>query len=559
MHQPLLPLGYSSSANEPESKGVFYTKTWVIDLLLDLADYEAGRNLVDAVAVEPAAGKGAFLGSMVKRLVASCTRQKRPLSDIENSLIAYELHEGSADLARRAVIHSLVAGGIARMSAEKLAAGWIYTGDYLLQTSRMPRADYVIGNPPYIRLEDIPPQMVSLYRHAYPTMKGRADLYVAFFEAALRQLEVNGVCAFICADRWMLNQYGGELRRLVTSRFGVDIIIEMHDAKAFDDNVSAYPAITVIRHGPQRQAVVASAGAEVEFACASTLAASLKSAVAGTVGRWPSGVKAAVVESWFSGSDPWPCNSPARLAILRRLEERFEPLESDETETKIGIGVATGLDRVYITKDAQTVEESRLLPLAMAEDTATGQFRWSGHYLVNPWDFDGLVKLEDFPRLEAFLQSHQDQIKKRNTARRNPDGWYRTIDRVNVTLAEKPKLYIPDIKNQFNPVFDQGHTYPHHNLYFILSNVWNLEVLGGLLLSSIGQLFIEAYGVRMRGGYLRFQAQYLRRIRVPKPGSISPLQAKELTKAFRQRDARLASNVALELYRMTAEEIEHAH
>ena len=34
-------------------------------------------------------------------------------------------------------------------------------------------------------------------------------------------------------------------------------------------------------------------------------------------------------------------------------------------------------------------------------------------------------------------------------------------------------------------------------------------------MSSVGQFFVESYGVRMRGGYLRFQAQYLRRIRVP--------------------------------------------
>ena len=39
------------------------------------------------------------------------------------------------------------------------------------------------------------------YRARYRTMVGRADLYVAFYEAALTQLKPNGVCAFICADR----------------------------------------------------------------------------------------------------------------------------------------------------------------------------------------------------------------------------------------------------------------------------------------------------------------------------------------------------------------------
>ena len=64
---------------------------------------------------------------------------------------------------------------------------------------------------------------------------------------------------------------------------------------------------------------------------------------------------------------------------------------------------------------------------------------------------------------------------------------------------------------------DRGEGESHHNLYFIQSGEWDLEVLGGLLMSKVGQFFIESYGVRMRGGYLRFQAQYLRRIRVPAP------------------------------------------
>ena len=559
MYQPLLPLSYSRPDSVAGPKGVVYTKPWVVELLLDLAGYTTQSNLVDALAVEPAAGEGAFLVPMALRLAASCLRQDRPLIDCESSLIAYELDDGSAETARQAVAVALQATGMGMATAEKLAAGWVRAGDYLFDAARLPGADFVIGNPPYVRLEDIPEETASLYRNAYPTMRGRADLYIAFFEAGLRQLKSGGACAFICADRWMLNQYGTELRRLVTEGFGVETVVEMHNAHAFDDDVSAYPAITIIRRGKQTRAVVASAGPGVDLASGGTLASALRSTAHGKSGPLPTGLTAAAVESWFTGSDPWPCNSPARLALIRRLEERFEPLESDSTGTKVGIGVATGLDKVFITRDAHLVESSRLLPLAMAQDTTSGHFQWSGHYLVNPWEPGGLVDLKNFPRLQAYLKSAQDQIKKRNTARRNPDGWYRTIDRVNVPLTEQKKLYIPDIKDRFDPVLDEGETYPHHNLYFILSNCWNLEVLGGLLLSSLGQLFIEAYGVRMRGGYLRFQAQYLRRIRVPHPESISSSQAERLTEAFRGRDRRLASATAMEVYQVTPSEIESAH
>ncbi len=280
MYQPILPLGFSGPSPVPliEQKGVVYTKPWVVELLLDLAGYTARANLVDALAVEPAAGDGAFLVRMAERLIASCANLGRPFSECESSLIAYEIDEASAAVARSAVVKALATAGVLKATAEKLASSWVQVGDYLFDSARLPRADFVIGNPPYIRLEDIPPETAGLYRKAYPTMRGRADVYVAFFEAGLRQLKDRGVCAYICADRWMLNQYGAELRRLVTEGFGVETVVEMHDANPFDDDVSAYPAITVIRRGPQGRAVVASADQNVESASGDILASALKSA-----------------------------------------------------------------------------------------------------------------------------------------------------------------------------------------------------------------------------------------------------------------------------------------
>ena len=63
--------------------------------------------------------------------------------------------------------------------------------------------------------------------------------------------------------------------------------------------------------------------------------------------------------------------------------------------------------------------------------------------------------------------------------------------------------------------YDPGGLYPHHNLYFVTSEEWDLRALQAVLRSGIAKLFVEAYAVRIGGSFLRFQAQYLRRIRVP--------------------------------------------
>lgn len=544
----------------PGKNGAVYTKPWVVELLLDLAGYTAEANLVDHLAIEPAAGHGAFLAPMAQRLVLSCQRQNRPISDITTSLLAYELDDASTTTARSAVSNAAIELGLAPEHARQLADRWIRTGNYLFDASDLPSADFVIGNPPYIRLEDVDDATMDIYRSLYRTMRGRADIYVAFFEAALRRLKPNGMCAFICADRWMFNQYGAELRRLVARNWSVEAVVEMHHIDAFMREVSAYPAITVIRRGTQGPAVIGTLESGAEMVHSSTLATSLHTIRLGkSESRTPPNLQAARVETWFTGKDPWPCVTPARLALLRQLENQFHPLEAAETGTSVGIGVATGLDDVFITTNPDLVESSRLLPLAMASDTGNGHFQWSGHYLVDPWMPDGPVDLKRFPRLHAYVMLHADRLKKRYTARQHPQHWYRTIDRVNHTLIKKWKLYLPDIKNRIHPVLDSGQTYPHHNLYVVLSDQWNPEVLGGLLMSAVGQFFVECYGVRMRGGYFRFQAQYLRRICVPRPQDISPAQEWLLIDAFGRRDVALATRVALDLYHIAEVPVEDSY
>lgn len=543
-----LPMQLSTSLTQ-DSHGAVYTRSWVVELILDLAGYVEEADLGCFHAVEPAVGDGAFVVAMAQRLVRSCQRHGCDIRACHSAILGFDLDPRSVATTREAITSALVELGIVADDARTLATNWIHEGNYLFEAPTLPQADYVIGNPPYIRLEEIGPEIMAAYRAMYHTMTGRADIYVAFFEAALRQLKPDGVCAYICADRWMLNQYGSELRSFVTSGFSLETVVEMHTANAFESDVSAYPAITVIRRSPQGSVVVARADGNAEASGVPALVAALQGTRREQINQEsPSGLVATCVPSWFDGASPWPCTSPERLAILRYLEESYPALE--DAGVKVGIGVATGCDEVFITTDPELVEPDRLLPLALGSDTLTGTLIWSGHYLVDPWNHDGVVNLQDYPRLATYYEECREQLQRRHVARRRPQHWYRTIDRVTHALTTKAKLYFPDIKDRIHPVLDTGQTYPHHNLYFIQSERWDMEVLGGLLLSDVGQFFVECYGVRMRGGWLRFQAQYLRRIRVPRPEDLSVEQASGFADAFRRRDRDAATRIALDVYRL---------
>jgi adenine-specific DNA-methyltransferase len=256
---------------------------------------------------------------------------------------------------------------------------------------------------------------------------------------------------------------------------------------------SSYPAITAIRRSDKQGRVLVASVDRASDSVAALPEASRRvrsQEKSGNASLATPEKTHVVVDEWFAGSDPWPCVSPERLKLLKRLEAGFPPLEDPDTATKVGIGVATGADRVFLTMDSELVERSRLLPLALAKDTMNGVLEWSGHYLVNPWEDDGnLVDLDLYPRLRKYFGDHEAPLKERHASRKKPSHWYKTIDKVNHSLTPKPKLLIPDIKSAAHPVYDGGRYYPHHNLYHVTSEGWDLKVLGGILLSEVGQFF----------------------------------------------------------------------
>jgi len=539
----------ATTDTERTSYGAVFTKRWMVDLILDHCGYTSDENLASRVAVEPACGDGAFLVPMVMRLSDSLRRRGRRLSEAVDALRAYDLQQQHVERCRRLVCEALVSDGWSQSDAAASSEVWIRQGDYLL-TWHEPDADFVIGNPPYIRSDDLGPQLRDAYLSVCKTMTRGSDVFVGFIERGLMSLRKGGVLAYIVADRWMHNNYGRRLRGLVADCFCVEAVFEMHGVDAFAQEVSAYPAVTQIRRTGQGEVLYAKATERFDADAATRLLSWARGTDAQERDR---DYVAARLPGWFATDSMWPSASPARLALLESLNERCGPLEDPATGTKVGIGIATGADAVFVTSDSSVAEPERLVPLVKTKHIQSGVVEWGDTWLVNPWESDGrLVELAHYPKLAGYLDEHAGALKARHIASRAPEAWYRTIDKIQPGLADSPKLLLADMKATIQPVLEPGRAYPHHNLYWITSTGWDLRVLGGLLLSRVAQMFVEAYGVKMRGGTLRFQAQYLRLVRVPEPATLSAEVEERLADAFERRDAAAATEAALEAYGIEA-------
>lgn len=530
-----------------EARGAIFTRTEVVDFILDLSGYDAALPLHNKRLLEPSFGGGDFLLRAVERLLIAYRKHggKNPEVDLAPAIRAVELHRESYLSTGDRLERLLVAQGLSRETAVRLRETWLVQGDFLL-TDFEDGFDVVIGNPPYVRQELIADALMAEYRRRYRTIYDRADIYIPFIERSLALLNPGGVLGFICADRWMKNRYGRPLRELVAGGYHLRTFIDMVDTPAFTTDVIAYPGIFIIANEAGDTTKVAKRP-EISASNLSSLAKALHADA-------PTATMVHTAKIARNGGDPWIVEASAGIELVRALETRFPTLE--EAGCKVGIGVATGADQAFIGNlDDLDVEDDRKLPLVMTRDIMSGEIAWRGKGVVNPFaDIGGLVSLDKYPRLKRYLEARRTDIAGRHVAQKTPANWYRTIDRIYPELVRKPKLLIPDIKGEAHIVYDEGRYYPHHNLYFITSDTWDLRALQAVLLSGIARMFIATYSTKMRGGYLRFQAQYLRRIRVPAWADVPDAVRAELIAAGTSRQRDRCDAAMIDLYHLSASE-----
>lgn len=533
-----------------EARGAIFTRSEVVDFILDLAGYTEDQPLHEKRLLEPSFGGGDFLLPIILRLL-SAWRAARPngteVDDLGDAIRAVELHHDTFRSTYAAVVALLKREGLSANAATALADRWLLQGDFLLAPLEG-QFDFVVGNPPYVRPELIPAPLLAEYRSRYQTMYDRADIYIPFIERSLTALSAGGNLGFICADRWMKNRYGGPLRSLVAERFHLKVYVDMVDTPAFHSDVIAYPAITIISREGGGATRIAHRPS-IDRATLTTLAGLLS---APTLPKDAGPVRE--LARVTNGAEPWLLESSDQMALIRRLEGAFPLLE--EAGCKVGIGVATGADKAFIGDfESLDVEPDRKLPLVTTKDIMTGEVQWRGQGVINPFaESGGLVDLGEYPRLRRYLEARRDVIASRHCAKKAPANWYRTIDRITPALAARPKLLIPDIKGESHIVFEGGELYPSHNLYYVTSDDWDLRALQAVLLSAVSRLFVATYSTKMRGGFLRFQAQYLRRIRIPRWADVPEPLRRELAEAAIKRDVQACNRAVFRLYGLSHEE-----
>ncbi len=478
---------YGKRSNGKEH-GVVLTKSEVVKSMLDLIGYTSNIDLSNKIIVEPSAGEGAFVFEIIERLFISSKKYLFDFNEALSNLYFYEINEQSVFSLKERI--SIFFKDKAVSDLPKL----VYQGDYL--TVDVPKADFIIGNPPYVRHENIPEKCKTKYKTLYKTFNQRSDLYIPFFEKSLNLLKPDGALCFISSNRWLKNQYGKNLRYLISQRFNLYQAINLEQASPFEEEVIAYPSIFHIRNN----------GSAINSHFYELNDINSLSKIQNNTVKPVREIRLGTTKGeWFS-HNTYELKNRDNLSLIEK--QNF----------KIGIGVATGRDSIFVRDDFQEhVEKELLIPILTSKDLKSDAFNWQGNYLLNPFNPDGsLINLNNYPKAHKYFNKNKEVLQKRHVAKKNILNWYKTIDRVYIDLVKQPKILLPDITGNKYIFIDEGQFYPHHNLYYISSNnIEELKILACFLMSDFVKNQLFENGNKMNGGYCRWQSQNLRKILIP--------------------------------------------
>lgn len=484
-----------------------FTQSSIVKFILNEVKFNSCNDLRNIALLEPSAGEGSFIIEILRRLFISSKKYNFDfIGAINKNLRFVELNIENYEALKNTISSELECLGY---SYKDISSEVVSNEDFLLINSRL-KFDCIVGNPPYIRHESIGEDSKKVYKDLFKLFRYRADLYIVFYEKSLSLLKENGSLSFICSNRWLYNQYGQPLRKLIAENYYISKIINMEKADVFDDKVNAYPCITTILN--TKGDVTSYYETLDKTIDINNIVMDLR--------------KTPACDSWQNLFLKYDINNVYLQGII---EQGFE----------LGIGVATGADKIFIKKESELgdIEKSRVVPIIKSSDLKDTLVQWSNSYLINPYEDGNLCQLNKYPCLSDYLESNKELLSKRYVAKKSPSGWYKTIDKIKPELIGKNKLLLPDLAGCKFFFIDEGLYYPHHNLYYIThANLEYLKILGCILMSRFIRQQMMQIGIKMNGGLPRYQIQTIKKLRIPIIDNINHCNKRSLIEAYDNQD-----------------------
>jgi len=526
-------------------KNAYYTKESGYKQLQTLPNIDINIKVGDSLLSKYPVQSGRLIADYLTR----DERADRKRDSLKNSLIEYrqlvqEYKAGKSQSSKMMLRHKIASlksrmvedGQIEMFEEYKGSAGdtidfsnsleWMFEFPEILDDEgRFTGFDAIIGNPPYIHLEDMKKtseiygSMGGKASPVYTTYNKRGDIYCLFVERAMSLLKENGFASYIMQNKWMQASYGKELRDFFLN-VRLEKLIDFGDIQVFDD-ATTYPCIFVAQKAAPATELTASTLKELE-----------RSDFAKSINQF-----AEKFALEHLSSDTWTLSSQWESDLLRRLDNEMITL-GKYVGGEAYRGVLTGLTKAFLIDEntkKKIIEEDKnakqvIHPFLQGRDIKQFEEPAVNHYLIlfakgstqeslraklseakqstsefEAWNF---IKNE-YPSVANWLEPFAEKGRARTD---KGDYWWELRACDYYAEFAKPKIMYQ--KFQVKPcfVYDEQGLYCNDSMWIIPSED---KALLALLNSKMAWWLMKKKCTQIQNG-VQLIWQYLSKIPVPR-------------------------------------------
>ena len=383
--------------------------------------------------------------------------------------------------------------------------------------------DIVIGNPPYIQLQNNGGELAQLYEGCgYSTFARTGDIYCLFYERGWQLLKKNGHLCYITSNKWMRAGYGEKTRGFFANKTNPMLLIDFAGVKIFESATVDTNILLFSKSSNQHKTV-----------CAVTNKQNKDS-----VKNLSDFVQQQNSVCDFGSSDSWVVLSPIEQSIKQKIEAIGTPLK--DWDINIYRGVLTGCNEAFIintekrdeilancqTDDERTRTSELIRPILRGRDIKRYGYVDNGLFLINT--HNGIrnklprIDINDYPAVKAHLDQYWDRISTRADKGDTP---YNLRNCAYLEDFSKPKVVYMEIQTD-NP--EEGYPFPCYSYdanrcivlntaYIMSSETTDPRYVLGILNSRLGKFLVKLYVTQLQERQFRMLSQYVMKFSIAHP------------------------------------------
>ena len=430
--------------------------------------------------------------------------------------------------------------------------------------------DVVIGNPPYIQLQNNGGELANLYEDCrFKTFAKTGDIYCLFYERGWQLLRQQGHLCFITSNKWMRAGYGDKTRGFFAKHTNPKYLIDFAGVKIFNN---ATVDTNILIFGKEQN--------EYQTRCAVTDKLnkdSLKN-LSGFVQQQHTICN-------FSNEESWVILSPIEQSIKRKIESVGTPLK--DWDIKIYRGVLTGYNDAFIistekrdeilsncqTEDERLRTAELIRPILRGRDIKRYGYDWANLWLIYipwhfPYQFDNSITgasekaekafNEKYPAVYNHMLQYKESLANRNKAETGIRYEWYAMQRWGAKYWEdfnKPKIVWKRVGSILRFCYNNNGALGLDSTCFATGN--NIEFICCVLNSPMGHYLLKD-APKTGTGDLLISVQAVEPIKVPiitkEQNSIFEEALKELIHYNSTEKEKEISHKVFDLYNLSHEE-----